>query len=97
MDVLAANAKLPPTESPKFDRVIGIWMRSEDEDEYRKAAGEAGFSAEDTERGEIIRYWQPLRHGSKEAFIYHEWDLFDAGRTLIAHEVDVEDTGSEPD
>ena len=96
MDGSASGVKLPPTQNPKFDKVIGIWVRSDDEAEYQKAAAEAGFSAEDTERGEIVRYWRPL-HSSKEAFIYHEWDLFDRAANLIAHEVDIEDTGSEPD
>jgi hypothetical protein len=92
----ALNARLPPTQNPKFDRVISIWDRTDDGDAYRKAAAEGGFSTEDTERGAIVRYWSPL-HSSKEAFIYHEWDLFDENAKLIAHEVDIEDTGAEPD
>jgi hypothetical protein len=91
-----SGVELPPTENPKFDQVIGIWVRGDDEAAYRRAAAEAGFSAEDAERGEIVRNWQPL-HSSKEAFIYHKWDLFDRAANRIAHEVDIEDTGSEPD
>jgi hypothetical protein len=96
MDVNVLNAELPPTDNPKFDRVRAIWTRGEDEPGYRKAAADAGFAAELVEQGEIIRYWQPL-HSSKEAFIYHHWDLFDGARKLIANQVEAEDTGSEPD
>lgn len=94
--MLGPDVKLPPTDNPKFDQVLGTWARREDEAGYLKAASEAGFSAEEIASGEIIRYWRPL-HSSKEAFIYHHWDLFNATAKLITHKVDAEDTGSEPD